>query len=155
MVSPELLRRFPFFGFMSQPQLNAVAMITNEVTFTQGDTILEHGREAAALYLVIEGNVELYYIVTIENNPDYHKEYFVSEINPGEIFGISALIDPYIYTGNMKAGTDCRVLQTNAPSLRSLCHVDAKLAHGLMTEIAKAAMQRLADTRVLLVSARK
>jgi hypothetical protein len=30
MVSPELLRRFPFFGFMNEKQLKAVAMIADE-----------------------------------------------------------------------------------------------------------------------------
>jgi len=30
MISPELLRRFPFFNFMNDAQLKAVAMIAEE-----------------------------------------------------------------------------------------------------------------------------
>ena len=155
MVTTELLRRFPFFGFMSNQQYNAVAMIAHEVTFEKGETILEHNQAANFLYLVIEGDVALYYITKIENDPSYYAEYYISDINPGEIFGISAIIEPYIYTGTMKSSTTSRVLQIDALSLRALCNVDAKLAFGLMQEVAKAAMQRLLDTRVLLVSARK
>lgn len=155
MVSPELLRRFPFFGFMNNQQFNAVAMITNEVTIEKGVTIIEHNRPANFLCLVIEGNVALYYVVTTENDPSYYAEYYISDINPEEIFGISALIEPYIYTGTIKASATSRVLQIDAASLRALCNVDAKLAFGLMREVARAAMQRLHDTRVLLLSARK
>ncbi|MFN2223801.1 MAG: hypothetical protein ACK2UH_14685, partial [Candidatus Promineifilaceae bacterium] len=31
MISPEVLRRFPFFSFMRHDQLSEVAMITDEV----------------------------------------------------------------------------------------------------------------------------
>jgi CRP-like cAMP-binding protein len=154
MVSPELLRRFPFFGFMNNQQFNAVALITNETTFEKGDIILEYNHVADYLYLVIEGDLALYYIFTTENDPSYFAEYYVGDINPGEIFGISALIEPYIYTGTMKASASSRVLQIEASSLRALCIVDAKLAFGFINEAAKAAMQRLNDTRVQLLSAR-
>lgn len=155
MVSPELLRHFPFFGFMNNQQFNAIAMIANEATFEKDATIIEHNRLANFLCLIIEGNVALYYVVTTENDPSYYAEYYISDINPGEIFGISALIEPYIYTGTIRASSTSRVLKIDAPSLRAVCNVDAKLAFGLMSEIARTAMQRLHDTRVLLVSARK
>ena len=155
MVSTELLRRNPFFGFMDNQQINAVAMIANEIAFEKDATILEHDQPADALYMVIEGSVALYYVVTTRNNPSYYAEYYISDINPGEIFGISALIEPYVYTGTMKASATSRVLKIDASSLRALCTVDAKLAYGLMREVANAAMLRLNDTRVLLVSARK
>ena len=155
MVSTELLRRNPFFGFMDNQQINAVAMIANEIAFEKDATILEHDQPADALYMVIEGSVALYYVVTTRNNPSYYAEYYISDIYPGEIFGISALIEPYVYTGTMKASATSRVLNIDASSLRALCTVDAKLAYGLMREVANAAMLRLNDTRVLLVSARK
>jgi CRP-like cAMP-binding protein len=155
MVSPELLRRFPFFGFVNGHELQAVAIIANEVTFKKDDTVLENDQVANALHLVIDGSMSLYYVVTTENDPSYRKEYFVSDVNPGEIFGISALIEPFIYTGTVRANSVSHVLKIDAPALRALCEADAKLAYGLMREVAKAAMHRLHDTRVLLVSARK
>ena len=154
MVSPELLRRFPFFGFMNNQQFNSIAMITNEAIFEKGDILLEYNHVADFLYLVIEGDVTLYYIVKPENDPSYFAEYYVSDINSGEIFGISALIEPYIYTGTMKASATSHVLRIDASSLRALCNVDAKLASGFMHEVAKSAMERLQDTRILLLSAR-
>lgn len=154
MISPELLRHFPFFGFMDDRQLKSVAMISHEATFNKDEVVLENDRPANALYFVIDGSVSLYYVITTESDPYYYREYYVSDIDPGEMFGISALIEPYIYTGTMRASKSSRVIKIDASALRALCSVDSKLGYGLMREVAKAAMQRLHYTRILLVSAR-
>jgi CRP-like cAMP-binding protein len=154
MISPELLRRFPFFGFMDTQQLKAVAMIADEKPLDQGELVLEKGQAADTFYFCIDGSVSLYHVVTIDNDPTYHQEYFISDINPGEIFGISALIEPYIYTGTMRANKPSRVLKIDAQGLRALCEVDPELANDLMAEVAKAAMERLQSTRIQLIAAK-
>ncbi len=154
MISPELLRRFPFFHFLDDAQLKALAMIAEEVTYDRGAVIVEAGQPASALYVLIEGDVAYYLVATSEHDPYYKKEYFISEINPGEIFGISALIEPYVYTATLKADKPSRAIQINAPALRALCEVDVKLSGGLYRAIAKVAMERLKDTRIQLVAAR-
>lgn len=154
MISPELLRRFPFFNFMDEAQLKAVAMIAEDLTFEKEELIVEAGKPADRLFFLIEGDVGYYSIVTSEHDPDYRKEYFVAGINPGEIFGISALIEPYIYTANMKAEKVSRVIEIKADALRALCEVDTKLSCGLHKATAKAAMERLHFTRVQLVAAK-
>jgi len=94
-------------------------------------------------------------LVTSKHDPSYKKEYFVSDINPGEIFGISALIEPYIYTATLRADKVSRVIQIRAAPLRALCEVDMKLSSGLHHAVAKAAMERLNNTRTQLVAAKK
>lgn len=88
-------------------------------------------------------------VVTTENLPDYKQEYFVGEINPEEIFGISALIEAYQYTATLRADKPCRVIKIDASAL---CEVDSHLSVGLMKAVAKAAMERLEMTRVRLVA---
>ncbi len=154
MVSPELLRRYPFFGFLDDSQLRAVAMIAEEITFERGDMILESGKPADSLYFLIEGSAELCYVVADPYSSELRKELFISDLNPGEIFGISALIDPYLYTGTMRATGPCRVIQLQAAALRAICEVDPQMAYGLMRQTAKTAMSRLHDTRVQLAAAR-
>ena len=39
MISPELLRRFPFFGNLENSQLVAISIIAEEETFNSEDTI--------------------------------------------------------------------------------------------------------------------
>jgi CRP-like cAMP-binding protein len=155
MISPELLRRYPFFGFMDDAQLKAVAMIAEESTHEQDVVIVEAGKPADDFYFLVDGSVAYYAVVTSEHDPYYRKEYFVSDINPGEILGISALIEPFTYTATVKTGRVSRVIQIKASSLRALCEVDMKLSCGLYRAVARAAMERLHHTRMLLVAAVK
>lgn len=154
MVSPELLRRYPFFGDFGNDHLNAIAMLADDVTFEKDEVIFESGRPADTLYFLIEGCVDLHYIVVDEINAELRKDFFISEINPGEPFGISALIEPYRYTGAVRATCSSRVLKLDAAGLRALCAVDPKIDAILMRKVATAAMSRLHDTRVQLAAAR-
>jgi CRP-like cAMP-binding protein len=153
MISPELLRRFPFFNFMDEGQVKAVAMIAEEITFEKDEVIVETGKPAERFFFLIDGDVSYYAVVTSEHDPYYRKEYFISDIGRGEIFGISALIEPYIYTATLKSDKVSRAIQINASALRALCEVDMKLSCGLHRAVAKAAMERLQATRTLLVAA--
>ena len=152
MISPELLRRFPFFNFMDDKQLKAVAMIAEEKTYADQKDIVENNSPAAKLFFLIEGTASYYYVVTSEHDPYYKQEYFISDFNPGEIFGISALIEPYVYTALVRSEKTCRLIEIDASALRALCEVDTNLNCGLMRAVAKAAMERLQHTRVQLIA---
>lgn len=154
MISPELLRRFPFFGFMNEAQLRAVAMIAEETNHNrEGEALVEAGREADRLHFLIDGRAAYYCVVTTENHPDYVREYYISDLNPGELIGISGLIEPYVYTATVRVEKPCRLIEINAPALRALCEADARLSAGLMHAAARAAMERLEHTRTQLVAA--
>ena len=154
MISPELLRRFPFFGFMQDPELKAVAMIAEERAYQPGDTIVESNTPAASLFFLMDGSADYYYIVTSEHDPYYKQEYYISDFNPGEIFGISALIEPYTFTATVRADKPCKLIRIDASALRALCEVDTKLSCGLYRAAAKSAMERLQATRVQLIAAK-
>jgi CRP/FNR family cyclic AMP-dependent transcriptional regulator len=154
MISPELLRRYPFFGFLDDTQLKAMAMVGEEIEFEKGDVVLESGQKALGLYFMTEGSAELFYVVEDAYHPELNKELYVSDLNPGEVLGISALIEPYIYTGTIRAAGHCRVIRLDAVALRGMCELDAKLACGMMRKIARATMDRLENTRIQLAAAR-
>lgn len=152
MIPLELLHRFPFFSFMNDRELKAIATIAQELQLETGDVLCEANTPADALYFLTKGNLPYYIVVTTEHIPEYRQEYFVGYINPEEIFGISALIEPYYYTATLRADKPCRVIKIDAPALRALCEVDPQLSVGLMKAVAKAAMERLQMTRVQLVA---
>lgn len=153
MISPELLRRYAYFSSLTDAQLKALAMISEETNVPEGAVIIEADQPADALYLLTEGEASLYFVVTTPNDPYYNREYFISEINPGEIFGLSALLEPYRYSSRTRAGTKCRLVRMDARKLRELCAGDDKLAIALLTAVGRAAMDRLAHTRVQLIAA--
>lgn len=152
MIPIELLHRFPFFSFMNEKELKAIATIAEEMQLEPGDVLCESNTPANALYFLTKGSLPYYIVVTTEHIPDYRQEYFVGYINPEEIFGISALIEPYYYTATLRVEKPCRVIKIDAVALRALCEVDSQLSVGLMKAIARAAMERLQMTRVQLVA---
>jgi len=153
MVSPEILMRYPFFGTLSDEQIKAIAMIAEEEVFVKGTVICEEGQPAKAFYLLISGGIGLYYKSEEEFYPTSRKDFFVGEINPGEVFAISVLVEPYKYTATVKAEQDSRVVRFGSAELNGLIEKDPRLYCILMREIAKAAMERLAFARVQLAAA--
>jgi CRP-like cAMP-binding protein len=153
MVSPELLRRYPFFGQLTAAQLKAVAMISDEVSVHKEAVLFEEGKPADNLYLLTEGDIDLYYRSEKESRTEARKELLAAEIDPGEVFAISAVIEPYIYTATARAAKDSCVIKINAAAMRNLMGMKCEMGYTLMGQIAKAAMERLEYTRVQLAAA--
>lgn len=153
MISPEVLRRYPFFSFMNHDQLREVAMIADEVKREKGNVLFNNDERADACYLLMEGSIDLHYVVVDEHDPSLRKEFIVGTINPGELLGISAFVEPHIYTATAIVVNDSRLLKIDAVALRDLCRQDPALNLGFQTVAAKATMERLHATRVQLAAA--
>ncbi len=150
MISPESLRRYPFFGNLTHAQLASIAMIATQETYPAGVTLFEKGLAAETLYFLEEGGIDLYYPAKGKKSP---KEILVSEINPGEPFSISALIEPFILTSTARTAKPSRIIQIEARALRALFRTDKHLAYLLTQQATKAAVERLDATRVQLAAA--
>jgi len=150
MISPELLRRYPFFGTLNDSELKSIAMITEEKEFEQGTELFKEGQTADTLYFLVEGNIDLLYVVEEQFHPETRKEFVVGEINPGEVFAISTLIEPFVYTSTARADKPSRVLQIASKPMRELLDKDCLLGYKVMEQMAKSAMIRLGVARVLL-----
>ncbi len=151
MISPEVLRRYPFFCCLNEEQQKAIAMIAEEMEVEAGKELFLEGQPVEALYLLEEGSVDLYY--TASGDPK--DQLLVGEINPGEPFAISAMIEPYTFTATARVAKPSRVLRVDARALRALCEVDCRMGYLLMKQIAAIAIERLHFARVQLAAARK
>ena len=153
MVSPELLRRYPFFGIFDSEQLNKIAMVSDEVTIPAGTKLFEECSQADELYLLIDGSVDLSYKSEEDFHPKTKKVFPVGEINPEEVFGISSVLEPYEYNATALVSKESKVIKIDAASLRNAMKDDAKFGYAMMHQIAKATMERLSYTRVQLAAA--
>jgi len=153
MVSPELLRRYPFFAFMTHPQQQEVAMISDEIEVPANTILFAIEEKADALYLLMNGSIDLHYVVLDENLPALRKDFLIGTINPGEVFSISAMIEPYVLTSTAVTTQPCSLLKIDAAALRDLSDQDHDLAYGLQKQLARTTMERLHATRVLLAAA--
>ena len=155
MISPEILRRYPHFAKFNEAQLRALAMIADEESYPAGSVVLEEGKEAEWLFLLVEGNIDLSYKSEESYHPKVTKVFQIGEINPGELFGISALIEPFKYNATAATSQHSTIVKFNAKSLRTLSDLDCSLGYTMMQQIAKAVMERLTHTRVQLAAARE
>jgi CRP-like cAMP-binding protein len=153
MISPEMLRRYPFFAFLNHDQLREVAMIAEEKQVGASITLFAAGEPASALFLLREGNVELHYTVIDERGMEKQQDYLVGMINPGEVLGISALIRPYQYTTSALTGEASQIVEFDAVALRELCEQDLQLMAEWQRQIAEATLERLHYTRIQLLAA--
>ena len=153
MVSPELLKRFPFFFAFNEAELILIAMIADQEEVEQGTVLFEETQPATTLFLLQEGSVELFYTAADKQHSTASKEFSVGEINPGEIFAISALIEPYVLNAGARTSQRSKILKINAEALRALFENDCDLGYKTMHQITKALMERLTSTRVQLAAA--
>jgi len=151
MVSPELLRRYPFFTSLSDDQLKAIALIAEEKTYPKDSLLVKENTQAKKLFLLIEGDVDL---IFSGGGEGALANALVGSIAQGEVLGVSSLIEPFTFISSAKATVQVKVLEVDATALRALMEVDPKLASALMRNIAQAVLERLKYTQVELAAAR-
>lgn len=154
MISPELLRKYSFFGSLDNDQLISLAMTCREVEFDSDEMIFAKGEPAEAFYFLLTGAVGLYYTADEFYRSGMARGIPVSEINPGEPFSISALIEPHILTSSAWASIPSRALLFDAPQVRELFENDKRLAYIITKKAAAAAIERLHHTRIQLAAVR-
>jgi CRP-like cAMP-binding protein len=153
MISPERLRHHQFFSRFKEAQLISLSMITEQIALENEETLFEEGQPAKALYFLLSGCVDLFYTVVDSARPEDRKEALVCQVNPGEMFGISALIEPYTLTATARSVSQSVVLRLDLKQLQGLFEKDPQLEILMMHKVAKAAIERLHCTRVLLAAA--
>ena len=151
MVSTELLRRYPFFATLTDDQLRELAMISSEREYEQGETLFEAGENANSIFLLRQGSIEIYYIVRDERGMEKTQDHLVGIINPWEVFGISAAIDPFEYAASAVAGDKSLVIEIDGQALRTICDQDLELKALIQERIAATAYKRLQEARIQLL----
>jgi CRP-like cAMP-binding protein len=151
MVSPELLRRYPFFALLNDEQLKAVAMISEEKTCPKETLLLKENTPANKLFLLLEGDVDL---IFSGGGEGAISNALVGSIAPGEMLGVSSLIEPYTYISSARATAPVKIVEIDGPAVRALMQVDKLLGYALMRNVAAAVLERLKYTQVELAAAR-
>jgi len=146
MISPELLRRYPYFAGVSEESLKAVAMIADEKRTPAGTQLFSEGDPADTLNIIVRGEVNIQFILGSGERRT------VDTLVDGDILGWSALVEPYKYTAVGTASKEMQVVSINAKKLRELCDKDPLLGYRLMTQIAKLLAHRLEGARIQLAA---
>lgn len=151
MISPELLRRYPFFASLNEEQLKAIAMMAEEKNYPKGILLVKEDAPANKLTLLLEGDVDL---VFSGGGEGAVVNALVGSIAPGEMLGVSSLIEPYKYISSARATVPVKVIEIDGAALRNLMATDVQLGYMLMSKVAAAVLERLKFTQVELAAAR-
>jgi len=153
MISPELLRHYPFFGSLNDSQLRELAMIAEAENYDAGTILFHEGGPADYLYFLVDGSVDLYYASKTFRTGGKPDGIPVGEINPGEPFSISALIEPHVLTSTGYISQPSRIIHISATELRNLFKQDKALDYEMTLQAAKVVISRLHSTRIQLAAA--
>lgn len=158
MVSPELLRRYPFFSGMTHQHLVQLARVATEQHVPKDHIFFRDGEAITAFYLVIDGAVSIDLSVTdAREEPPVTQQLLgeiqtkavtVSTVGSGGIFGWSALVPPTITTAGARAVTPCRIISFNCEALQSQFDEECRFGYIMMQKAAQVIRERMRDLRI-------
>ncbi len=158
MISPEILRRYPFFGGLSQDQLVAIAKVSDELSVDSDNYFFHEGDRLDSLYLVLEGATAVVIEIPDESVEQpvsgqltgklTTRDQVIGALGPGEVFGWSALVPPHNATSSAKAATDCRVVTFDREKLGRAFEEDPAFGYLMMQRIARIVSDRLYAIRL-------
>ena len=150
MSVEKALRTSSLFQGVSEEGLELLIPVCHEEVGVKGAVIVKQGEYARCLYLVDDGRVGLH--MTLER-PDGSTtgETTVASIGPGEPFGWSALVQPYLSTLSATVVEQCRLIALEGSALRALLNEHCEIGYAVMVNVASLIAERLAETREALV----
>jgi CRP/FNR family cyclic AMP-dependent transcriptional regulator len=154
MISPEMLRRYPFFADIDDTHIKAIAMITDVIPLKAGEILFHSGQPSEALFLLVDGVIETSLVITDTNDPTFKKEFYLDDYNPGEVFGLSALSEPNTHSITTRVSRPGKMLRIDGARLNQLCLSDCHMGYQVMKQLYKTALERLHHVRVQLAASR-
>jgi CRP-like cAMP-binding protein len=158
MVSPELIRRYPFFAGLNHDYVGTLAKLADEVSVESGHCYFGEGDELKKLYLVMEGSVAI--VMRVPDRDAVQslsgqltgnlttRDITVSIVGVGEVFAWSAIIPPHTATAGAKAISPCRAIELDCEKLRPLFEEDRNLAYLMALKAGQIVRGRLRDLRI-------
>jgi CRP-like cAMP-binding protein len=158
MISPELIRRFPFFAGLSHDHIVALADVGEEKDLQSGTYFFHENEALDSFYLTLSGAVGI-----VMELPDQAiqqpisgqlmgqlktKDVIISTVGPGDVFAWSSMVPPYKATASARALTDCRVVAFDAQALLQTFVKDCEFGYLVLQKIAQVSRDRLHHLRI-------
>ncbi len=167
MLDKNLLSKFRFFSDIADDRLSAIAQQGELLDFKAGDIVFQIGESSGYLYGVVKGEVELslvYEDKILKTDIKYEEEnqsrfevleksIKVAVVDPGKIFGWSALVSNRERTLTAKCLDASQVIALPGDALKTLFEKDPALGYILMTRLSDIISGRLQDRTDKLIEA--
>jgi CRP/FNR family transcriptional regulator, cyclic AMP receptor protein len=148
MISPELLRRYPFFSGLSETELHAIAMLAQEKEFAAGSIVSQEGRPVDYFGLLLEGELDVQMAMDGlgANNET------MSTLSSGQAFNWEAIVDPHTLNATIFCPEKARVLLIEAQGLMALLGADNHLACLMLRKTVDVLAEALRNARIQMLS---
>lgn len=140
----------PFFAGLSDEYLQLIATFSHRSAVGSGTTIFLQGRPAKHLYIIQQGKVGLEMLVPSPSGGGTRPT-VVSVLGPGEAFGWSALVEPYVFSLSAVALDRCELIMVEGEALREAMRRYLSLGYVVLSNLTKLMAQRLRQTRQALI----
>ncbi len=145
MVEIDELRCCKILGDLDDRELAEVAKVATVEKRGAGSRVITEGTEAAALYLLREGKVEVRM-----TSRDGH-EVVIDELGPGELFGWSAVLDHKTFRAAIWTVEDSTLIVMDGEQLRRLFEANNHIGYRVVRMIADIVARRMERMRARLV----
>ena len=110
----QVLKKCPLFQNLNDQQLNVIEKMCTLEVFAPGTTICKQDKKGEKTYVVVEGLVG----IILEVGPLSYRQ--VQSASKYDVFGWSAMIEPFRYTGTVKAIKKTTALAFDGKQLHDL-----------------------------------
>ena len=167
MLEKGLLAGFSIFSEVPQDKLSKIAEKCELLEFHAGEVIFQQGETARNLYGILDGEVELILVFedrVLKADIEYERSLqarfeilerpiVVDTLDPGDVFGWSALVNPRQLTATAKCSRPSRVLSLPADDLKAMNDQDPTLGYAIIGKLAVVIAQRLQSRTDKLIEA--
>ena len=146
-----LVQENDLFGTCTEEELSALMSEFHTVQAEANAVLFTEGHVASHLYIVTDGGVALQRTIRppLDTRP---RRVTVVECEPGDAFGWSALVDPFIYTLSAVTWKPSTLLSIEAGVLRHTLNSYPALGYKVMQALSALISRRLRQTADALIT---
>jgi heterodisulfide reductase subunit A-like polyferredoxin/CRP-like cAMP-binding protein len=154
VIVRDVIARSSLFAGLSDSARDLVASLGRVVSFQPGQRIFTEGEEARDLYVIYEGRVALEMRPPEANGDAAPRSVVVAVLGPGEPFGWSALVPPFVLTMSALCVDPAVVVAFEGKVLRRLMSLDWEIGYHIMAGLVDLIESRLAGIRAHMAQMR-
>jgi CRP-like cAMP-binding protein len=141
-----IVKEIDLFKGIDPEVMEEIANICSEEEYTKDTVLFEKGEEAASLYILEQGALNL----VIKNGGSL----IYSLTEPGEVFGWSSLVESGLYTASGVCATDLKAVKIEREKLDKIFDRHPEVGFKVLKRLARVISQRLSNAYRDLLSAR-
>jgi CRP/FNR family cyclic AMP-dependent transcriptional regulator len=142
-----ILKETGLFKDLTTEHIRKILSISQKVTFSSNDVIMKEGEVGDAMYIMLEGTVEVAKSLIIKgmDNENEGKDKVFTKLTVGQhaVFGEMALLEECKRTATVRAVTDSVLYETKKDDFLRLAGEDYELGYRVLLNMARIVSSRL------------